>query len=79
MKRGASKLVSFYRGLSPPAQRVLWVLIAVEAILIAAAERDIHRRPAQNIRGPKLLWHLIATQNLIGPAAYFALGRKSSR
>lgn len=79
MKSRASKLVSFYRGLSPLARRVLWVLLAVEAVLIAAAERDIHRRPAQNIRGPKLLWRVIATQNVIGPAAYFGLGRKSSR
>lgn len=79
MKSGASKLVGFYRGLSPVAQCVLWVLLAVEAILIAATERDIHRRPAQNIRGPKLVWRVIATQNVIGPAAYFGLGRKSSR
>jgi hypothetical protein len=79
MKNRASKLVSFYQGLSPPARRALWVLVAVEAVLILATERDIHRRPNQNIRGPKLLWRVIATQNVIGPAAYLGLGRKSSR
>ncbi len=78
MERRASGLVSFYRGLPPLAQRLLWVLVAIEAFLIAATERDIHRRPAQSIRGPKLVWRVIATQNVIGPAAYFGLGRKSS-
>lgn len=79
MKNQASTLIAFYRRLSPPARRALWVLIAVEAVLIAATQRDIHRRPAQNIRGPKLLWRAIATQNVVGPAAYFALARRSSR
>ncbi len=79
MKDRTASLVSFYRGLSPLVQRVLWVLLAIEAVLIAGTERDIHRQPAQNIRGPKVLWRVIATQNVIGPAAYFGLGRKSSR
>lgn len=79
MKARASKLIESYRGLSPLARRGVLVLLAIEALLIAATERDIHRRPAQSIRGPKLLWRLIATQNVIGPAVYFKLGRKSPR
>jgi hypothetical protein len=55
------------------------MLVAAEAVLIAATERDIHRRPAENIRGPKLLWRIFATQNVVGPAAYFGLGRRASR
>jgi hypothetical protein len=57
----------------------LWALLAFEAILIAFTQRDIQRRPAAEIRGPKLLWRLIATQNVIGPAAYFGFGRRSPR
>jgi hypothetical protein len=72
-----SELIGFYRGLSPTARRAVWALLAIEAILVAAAERDIQRRPASGIRGPKLLWRAIATQNIIGPAAYFGLGRRS--
>lgn len=71
-----STLIDFYRGLSPRARLALWVLLAIEAILIVAAERDIQRRPAADIRGPKLLWRAIATQNILGPAAYFWLGRR---
>jgi hypothetical protein len=74
-----SELTRFYRGLSPTARRLLWTLLAAEAVLIAATERDIHRRSAENIRGPKLLWRIFATQNVVGPAAYFGLGRRASR
>jgi hypothetical protein len=35
---------------------------------VTAAERDIQLRPAGELRGPKLLWRLVATQNPIGPA-----------
>jgi len=55
------------------------VLLAFEAVLIVAAERDIQRRPADHIRGPKLLWRAVATQNVIGPAAYFGLARRGAR
>ena len=72
-----SELIGFYRGLSPWARRGVWALLAFEAILVGAAERDIQRRPTGAIRGPKLLWRVIATQNIIGPAAYFGLGRRS--
>jgi len=68
--------VDRYRRLSPRARRALWAALAAEAALIAVTERDIHRRPAARIRGPKPLWRLFATQNLVGPAAYYALGRR---
>lgn len=78
VKNRASGLASFYQGLSPRRRRLLWVLLAFEAVVIAATERDIHLRPDHNIRGPKFLWRVIATQNIVGPAAYFGLGRKRS-
>ena len=79
MKGKASEVVRFYRGLSPAARGGLWLLLAFEAVLIAATQRDIQRRPADLIRGPKLLWRVIATQNVVGPAAYFGLGRRRER
>ena len=71
-----SKLVDFYTGLSPAGRVGLWVLVALELVLFVVAQRDIHRRPAEEIRGPKLLWRAIATQNFVGPALYFAIGRR---
>lgn len=77
LRRGASELMSLYRGLSPAARQAFWILLALEAGLIVAAQRDIQRRPRRSVRGPKLLWRVVATQNVVGPAAYFLLGRKS--
>lgn len=77
-EKAAAELAGHYRGLSPAARRGVWVALAAEAVLVAATQRDIQRRPADRIRGPKLLWRVIATQNVVGPAAYFAVGRKRS-
>jgi len=76
MKGKRDELVKRYRGLSPAVKVALWVLIALEAVLIVAAQRDIQRRPTERIRGPKLLWRLVATINFLGPAAYFGIGRR---
>ena len=76
MKGKGSDLIKLYRGLPPAARVAVWVLLAFEVVLIATAERDIQRRPAGRIRGPKLLWRVVATQNVVGPAAYYSLGRR---
>lgn len=73
------KVLDFYRRLSPAGRVGAWIAFFVELVLIIAAERDIHRRPAEEIRGPKVLWRAIAMQNVVGPAAYFTLGRKRSQ
>ena len=70
------QLIDFYRRLPRWAQIALWPLLVLEAACVVLAERDIHRRPAAEIRGPKLLWRIIATQNVVGPAAYYLLGRR---
>jgi hypothetical protein len=78
-KQPIREVVKHYNRLSPTARRVVWVLLAFEAVLITAAQRDIQRRPAERIRGPKLLWRVVATQNVIGPAAYYGFGRRGGR
>ena len=79
IEKPIGELAAHYRRLGPTARRAVWALLAVELVLIAAVERDIQRLPAERIRGPKLLWRVVATQNLIGPAAYLGLGRKRTR
>lgn len=44
--------------------------------LLIAAERDIQRRPADLIRGPKTRWRLLCLINFVGPLSYFAFGRR---
>jgi hypothetical protein len=73
------ELVKQYRRLSPTARGAVWALLAFEMVLIGIAERDIQRRPADRIRGPKPLWRAVATQNFIGPAAYYGFGRRGGR
>ncbi|HEY6522533.1 MAG TPA: hypothetical protein VIY10_02120 [Solirubrobacteraceae bacterium] len=73
------ELAAQYHRLSPTTQSTVWVLLALEVVLIGVAERDIQRRPADRIRGPKLLWRAVVTQNVIGPAAYFGFGRRGGR
>jgi hypothetical protein len=76
VNRRISELTALYRGFGPAARRAVLVLFGIELVVIAAIERDIGRRPATRIRGPKLLWRVVATQNLVGPAAYLILGRR---
>jgi len=50
----------------------------VQMALLVAALADIYRRPAEEIRGSKWLWSVVAFANFmgIGPIAYFLFGRK---
>lgn len=47
----------------------------VQITLAALALRDLRRRPAALVRGPKKLWYAICAVNFIGPLAYFSVGR----
>jgi hypothetical protein len=79
MPKKIEQLVKLYNGLSPAARGAVWALLALESVLICLAERDIQRRPPDRIRGPKLLWRALATQNVIGPAAWYGVGRRRAR
>jgi hypothetical protein len=50
-------------------------LTAVAASVVASAERDLQRRPAEEVRGSKTLWRLLCL-NAIGAAVYFCWGRR---
>ena len=64
--------------LTPKQKAPLVLRGVVQMALLAAALADIYRRPAEEIRGSKRLWSLVAFANFmgIGPIAYFAFGRK---
>jgi hypothetical protein len=50
----------------------------VEAVLTAAALRDLARRTPEQVRGPKLLWRLACAVQPVGPVAYLLIGRRST-
>ena len=62
--------------LSPRARRAVVVLGAVEAALTVAAQVDLARRPAALVSGSKARCRLLIMVNLVGPIAYFVLGRR---
>lgn len=62
--------------LSDGQRKLIVAAAAAELTLKVAALIDIKRRPAALIRGPKALWRAAMAVNLLGPLAYFAIGRK---
>lgn len=64
--------------LSAAQQRVIIVAGAVEVVVTAVALRDLARRPASQVRGPKALWVLTFVVQPFGPLAYLAGGRRST-
>ena len=64
--------------LSPRARRAVVALGVVEAVLTAAAQIDLSRRPAALVSGSKARWRVLIMVNLVGPIAYFVLGRRKA-
>lgn len=59
-----------------PAERALLVgVVSASVVVVIVAERDIHRRPSDRVRGSKVLWRLVST-NALGAAAYLGWGRR---
>ena len=63
-----------FKDLSPAHRVLASVLIAISLGLVAAAERDLQRRPAAQVRGSKPLWRLVCL-NALGAVAYLRWGR----
>lgn len=72
----AKKKKKKWKDLQPWAKRAVVVGGTIQLSLMAAAQADISRRPAEDINGSKLLWRLISMVNVAGPILYFLLGRR---
>ncbi|MFS3128057.1 hypothetical protein ACLM5J_06595 [Nocardioides sp. Bht2] len=58
-------------------QRAGVVALATAQIALSVwAGRDLKDRPADQVRGPKLLWGLALPIQPFGPVGYLAFGRK---
>jgi hypothetical protein len=62
--------------LSPGERGVVAALGAIQVALTAAALIDLRRRPAAQVNGDKRVWAAVSLINFVGPAAYFAFGRR---
>jgi hypothetical protein len=65
------------RRLTDRQKRILAVALVVHVILATFTLRDLRRRPATAVRGPKRLWRVWATLNTTGSVAYWLFGRRS--
>jgi hypothetical protein len=67
-----------WRELTPRQRQAIMGRAAFQFGILAAALNDIRRRPASQVRGPKVLWAVISFVNYlgVGPIAYFLLGRR---
>lgn len=63
--------------LSPAART--WMVLAgiIEVVLTTTALRDLRKRSADTVKGPKWMWVLICLIQPVGPPAYLLLGRRA--
>jgi hypothetical protein len=57
-------------------KKVIAVALVVHLIVLTLTWRDLARRPADAVRGPKRLWRLAATMNTSGSLSYWLFGRR---
>jgi hypothetical protein len=67
-----------WKELSPLAKIGTITAAVVQLSLLVAAQRDISRRPADQIRGSKALWRAATLVNFVGPGSYFTFGIRRS-
>lgn len=72
----AKKTKKTWKEMSPAARAGFVAVGIAQVALMLAAQRDISRRPASQINGPKAAWRVASLINFIGPTGYFILGRK---
>lgn len=65
-----------WKELSPMARFGTILGATIQFALLIAAQRDISRRPAAEIRGSKAMWRAATLINFVGPGCYFTFGRK---
>jgi hypothetical protein len=64
------------KNLTPQQARIVRVAVAVQLVIGLITLRDISRRPADQVRGPKWMWRILGTANTAGSATYWLVGRR---
>jgi hypothetical protein len=64
------------RKLDQRGRAVVIALTAAQAVIGTLTVRDISKRPAEHVRGPKLFWKIWGGTNTLGSAAYWVFGRR---
>ena len=67
------------RGRKPLTQqqkKIVMVAVVLNAIIASFTWRDLRRRTAALVRGPKLFWRVWSMLNTTGSVAYWLVGRR---
>ena len=62
---------------SPAGRAAIALLFVASVGLVAFSERDLQRRPADQVWGSKAIWRLICL-NALGAASYLRWGRRAA-
>ncbi|HEX5919866.1 MAG TPA: PLDc N-terminal domain-containing protein [Nocardioides sp.] len=62
--------------MTPLQKKIVAVTGILEIALTAWCAKDLKQRPAELVRGPKLLWAPALSVQPVGPIAYLLWGRK---
>jgi hypothetical protein len=57
-------------------KKIIAVVLVIHVVVATFTLRDLRRRPAVAVRGPKRLWRTWATLNTTGSVAYWFFGRR---
>jgi hypothetical protein len=74
---GVARSKKRFKDYSPAQQRGIAALTVLSVAIVATAERDIQRRPAEEVRGSKLLWRLLSL-NALGAVGYLRWARRAA-
>lgn len=64
-----------WKQLSPRGRQFAVLGVAASLAVVLTAERDLHRRPAAEVRGNRLVWRVVCL-NVTGALAYLKWGRR---
>ena len=67
-----------WKDLTKAEKTLILILASLQITLHIAARRDIARRSQEEICGNKRMWVGLSYFNIIGPLAYFIIGRRQS-
>jgi hypothetical protein len=62
--------------LSPQQKKIVVIAVVLNAIIASFTWRDLRRRPADLVRGPKFFWRVWSSLNTTGSVAYWLVGRR---
>jgi hypothetical protein len=73
---GSERGVRDLRNLTDQQKKIIALALVIHMIVAALTLRDLRRRPAAAVRGPKLLWGAWIRLNTTGSMAYWLFGRR---